>query len=179
MLCKVIHTTAQSMFRPKPGLISCAGVAYHVEWIENSQRSGASWSVLLSLATHSLCCNCLSFDYCILCMYRWLLSCETVVQTGDDRVLHLHLQHLERERRWWLGLVPWSLGQFCRTLKQDLWEETGQTGLSWPLPSRMLGSKEQWQQRWAHKLWLYYGYTHHCVRVMWCRKGGREGRKAR
>ena len=98
MLCKVIHTTAQNMFRPKPGLISCAGVAYHVEWIENSQQSGVSWSALLSLATHSLCCNCLSFDYCILCMYSWLLQVAKQYSKHEMIECYIYICSTWRER---------------------------------------------------------------------------------
>ena len=117
---------------------------------------------------------CLLGTTFILCVCIVVRSCETVVQTWDNRVLHLHLQHLERGRRWWLDLVPWSPGHFCRTLKQDLWEETGQTSLSWPLSSRTLGSKEQWQQRWAFQLWVHKTLCGGDVR-----EEGREGGKVR
>ena len=119
---------------------------------------------------------CLLGTTFILCVCIVVRSCETVVQTWDNRVLHLHLQHLERGRRWWLDLVPWSPGHFCRTLKQDLWEETGQTSLSWPLSSRTLGSKEQWQQRWAFQLWVHKTLCGGDVREEG-REGGKWGEK--
>ena len=75
-----------------------AGVTYHVEWIENSQRSGASWSALLSLATHSLCCNCLSFEYCILCMYCWLLQVAKQYSKHEMIECYIYICRTWRER---------------------------------------------------------------------------------